>query len=112
MPNLSLSELFPHASLNESTLHKSLGEEFSLCDTRNMVFHWADFHETCDVVKKHLDSHPELREEFIRKELMIIQTEETIHGRKQYKFEAKLKFIDDLDKRIFQLEERIRRNSL
>jgi hypothetical protein len=46
MANLSLSELFPHTFLNESTLHKSLGEEFSLCDNGNMVFHWADFHET------------------------------------------------------------------
>ena len=88
MANLSLSELFPHTFLNESTLHKSLGEEFSLCDNGNMVFHWADFHETCDVVKNHLKSHPELKEEFIRKEHALnrlslipvwIRTEKKVH---------------------------------
>ncbi len=88
MANLSLSELFPHTFLNESTLHKSLGEEFSLCDNGNMVFHWADFHETCDVVKKHLESHPELKDEFIRKEHALnrlslipvwIRTEKKVH---------------------------------
>jgi hypothetical protein len=88
MTHLSLSELFPHTFLNESTLHKSLGEEFSLCENGNMVFHWTDFHETCDVVKKHLESHPEMKEEFIRKEQALnrlslipvwIRTEKKVH---------------------------------
>lgn len=64
----SLTNLFPAAFLNDSSLHKSLGEEFSLCANGNMVFHWADFHETCDTIKVHLENDPNLMEDFKRRE--------------------------------------------
>lgn len=71
MSIVSLTNLFPAAFLNDSALHSSLGEEFSLCDNGNMVFHWADFHETCDTIKTHLESNPGLMEDFKRREEAI-----------------------------------------
>lgn len=88
MPNLSLTELFPGAFLNESTLQQSLGEDFSLCENGNMVFHWADFNETCDAVKTRLESDPRFSEEFKNKEAALkrlslipvwIRTEKKVH---------------------------------
>jgi len=88
MAQISLTESSPLAFLNETSLDQSLGEDFSLCDNKNMVFHWADYHETCDAIKTLLEKNPELREEFKRKELAIkrlslitvwIRTEKKIH---------------------------------
>lgn len=88
MAQLSLTEIFPLAFLNESTLQHSLGEDFSLCDNGNMIFHWADFHETCDAVKDRMENNPETREEFRRKEMALkrlelitvwIRTERKVH---------------------------------
>lgn len=88
MANLTLTELFPSAFLNESTQNPNLGEDFSLCDNGNMVFHWADYHETCDAVKASLESHPEMAEEFKRKEAALsrlslipvwIRTDKKVH---------------------------------
>lgn len=88
MSQLSLSELFPQTFLNESTLPQSLGEEFSLCENGNMVFHWADFHETCELVKSHLESNPDMQDEFQRKEYALkrlnlipvwIRTDKKVH---------------------------------
>lgn len=56
MSNQALSQLFSPHLLNESPLAKSLGEEFPLCDNGAMVFHWADFHETCEAIKNQLQS--------------------------------------------------------
>jgi hypothetical protein len=88
MSNLSLTELFPAAFLNESTLQHSLGEDFSLCENGNMVFHWADFNETCDAVKERLERDPLVCEEFKNKEIALkrlslipvwIRTEKKVH---------------------------------
>lgn len=88
MSNLSLTELFPAVFLNESTLQQSLGEEFSLCENGNMVFHWADFNETCDAVKSRLERDPHVSEEFKNKEVALkrlslipvwIRTEKKVH---------------------------------
>jgi hypothetical protein len=68
MSSTGLSHVLPVSFLNESTLQRSLGEEFSLSDKGNMVFHWADFHETCDAVKKAMEDNQEMGEEFRRKE--------------------------------------------
>ncbi len=56
MSNQAVSQLFSPHLLNESPLAKSLGEEFPLCDNGAMVFHWADFHETCEAIKNQLQS--------------------------------------------------------
>jgi hypothetical protein len=45
-----------------------LGEEFILCDNGNIVFHWADFHETCDLIKSQLENEPGLMEDFKHRE--------------------------------------------
>lgn len=88
MANLSLTELFPLAFLNESTIQQSLGEDFSLCGNGNMVFHWADYHETCQAVKTRLESNPEVKKEFKNKEMALqrlslipvwIRTERKVH---------------------------------
>lgn len=88
MSNLSLTELFPAAFLNESTLQQSLGEDFSLCENGNMVFHWADFNETCDAVKARLESDSTVCEEFKNKDIALkrlslipvwIRTDKKVH---------------------------------
>lgn len=50
------------------TRKSSLGEEFVLCENGGMVFHWADYHETCDVVKSQIEQNPDLRDDFLRRE--------------------------------------------
>ena len=52
----NISQLFTPSFLNDSQLTKTLGEEFVLCENGNMVFHWADFFETCDYIKSQLES--------------------------------------------------------
>lgn len=84
----SLSELFSPTFLNESTIHQNLGEDFSICENGNMVFHWADFHETCDAVKSEIATNKALKDEFIQKEAALerlnlipvwIRTEKKVH---------------------------------
>ena len=71
MTQASLTQLFPPGFLSDSDIHKSLGEEFSLCDSGNMIFHWSDFGETCDIVQEHIKNDPELKEDFRRREESI-----------------------------------------
>lgn len=71
MGQVSVANYFPQSFLNENSLHHSLGEEFALGENGVMVFHWADFHETCDSVKVALENDPELLEDFKRREVGI-----------------------------------------
>lgn len=73
MAHTSLTNLFPANFFNDTDLHQSLGEEFSLCDHGNMVFHWADFHETCDSIKERIETNPSLMEDFKRREDALSQ---------------------------------------
>jgi hypothetical protein len=88
MSQATITEIFPQIFQNESTVQQSLGEDFSLCDNGNMVFHWADYHETCDAVKKRMENIPEIKIEFKRKEMALnrlslitvwIRTEKKVH---------------------------------
>lgn len=49
-----------------NALGRSLGEEFPLCENNSVVFHWADFFETCDDVKNSLAKDPDLKNDFDR----------------------------------------------
>lgn len=71
MAELKLTEIFPLAHLNESTTKQSLGEDFSLCDNGVMIFHWADYHETCDAIKASIGDSSDLREEFRLKDAAL-----------------------------------------
>lgn len=64
MSQTNVTALFPQSFLKENSLHHTLGEEFALGENGVMVFHWADFHETCDSVKEALEREPELLEDF------------------------------------------------
>lgn len=64
----NITQLFSPSFLNDSVLTKTLGEEFVLCDNGNIVFHWADFFETCDLIKAQLESEPGLMEDFKNRE--------------------------------------------
>lgn len=76
MTTESVSNFLQSTFLSETSLHQSLGEEFSFCDNGNMLFHWADFHETCDIIKSHLESDPVLLEDFRRKEKSLSRLEQ------------------------------------
>lgn len=68
MPVTSLSHFYSQTFLNDNQLEQSLGEEFCLCENGNMIFHWADFHETCDAIKEALGNNESLKKDFERKE--------------------------------------------
>jgi hypothetical protein len=73
MSQINVTSLFPQSFLKDSSLHHTLGEEFALGENGVMVFHWADFHETCDSVKSALENEPELMADFQRREAGIAQ---------------------------------------
>ncbi len=73
MGQVNVANYFPQSFFNEDSLHHSLGEEFALGENGVMVFHWADFFETCDSVKEALEKDPELLEDFKRREVGIAQ---------------------------------------
>jgi hypothetical protein len=68
MTTLSIVGLFPESFTQKPSPHQTLGEEFSLCGNGNMVFHWADFHETCEIVKASMNSSLQLQEDFKKRE--------------------------------------------
>jgi hypothetical protein len=66
----------------------SLADEFALCDKGNVAFHWADFFETCDLIKARLQSEPGLWEDFNHRDAALnklqliplwVKTERKIH---------------------------------
>lgn len=67
MSQTNVTALFPQSFLKDNSLHQTLGEEFALGENGVMVFHWADFHETCDSVKEALEREPELLLDFQRR---------------------------------------------
>lgn len=71
MSNLSLTNLFPASFFSDSNLQQTLGEEFSLCDNGNMVFHWADFFETCDAIKSQIETNAQLLDDFKKREAAL-----------------------------------------
>lgn len=60
----NVSQLISQNFLGDSFLTKNLGEEFSLCASGNMVFHWADYFETCETIKAQLDQNPLLSDDY------------------------------------------------
>jgi hypothetical protein len=84
----NITQLFAPSFLNDSALTKTLGEEFVLCENGNMVFHWADFFETCDVIKSQLENDPVLMNDFKQRENALgrlaqipvwVRTESKVH---------------------------------
>lgn len=84
----SITQVFVPTFLNDSALTKTFGEEFVLCENGNMVFHWADFFETCDFIKCQLENDPALMEDFKHRETALsnlvlipvwVKTENKIH---------------------------------
>lgn len=64
MTKTPISRLLSHQFSNAQD--RSLGEEFALCENQSVVFHWADFFETCDDVKAALETDGDLRRDFQR----------------------------------------------
>jgi hypothetical protein len=50
-----------------------MGEDFALCDNGNIVFHWADYHETCDSLKNAIEIDSDLKDEYRKKEQGLIR---------------------------------------
>jgi hypothetical protein len=71
MALLNFNSFFSSAFINEASPHKSLGEEFPLCENRNMVFHWADYFQTCDTISAQMETDPELKADFLRREASL-----------------------------------------
>ncbi len=69
----NITNFFPSSFLNSNELPHSLGEEFSLCKNGNMVFHWADFFETCDVIKERMENDSELKADFESRERGLVR---------------------------------------
>ncbi len=84
----NITQLFSPTFLNDSALLRTLGEEFILCENGNMVFHWADFYETCDLIKSQLENDPVLMNDFKQRENALtrlaqipvwVRTESKVH---------------------------------
>ena len=69
----NISKLISPSLLSDSALTKALGEEFVLSDNGNIVFHWADFFETCDMIKNRLETDPLLTQDFKNCEIALGQ---------------------------------------
>ncbi len=69
----NISTLISPSLLSDSALTKALGEEFVLSDNGNIVFHWADFFETCDMIKNRLETDPLLTQDFKNCEIALGQ---------------------------------------
>jgi hypothetical protein len=63
-----LSHIVDTQLINSLNERRSLGEDFVLCDNGGMVFHWADYHETCQMIRNQIEKNPELNEDFLRRE--------------------------------------------
>jgi hypothetical protein len=74
MPNTSITHFFSPAFLS-SDQRSNLSEEYQLCENGSMVFHWADFHETCDDVRARMAQDRALREDYERRESALRQLE-------------------------------------
>ncbi|WPU63641.1 hypothetical protein [Peredibacter starrii] len=84
----NITQFFASSFIAENALTKTLGEEFVLCENRNVVFHWADFFETCDLIKNQMQNDPVLSEDFKNREAALarlalipvwIRTENKVH---------------------------------
>jgi len=67
MADLNLAKLLPATFLNDNSHLQNLGEELSLCDSGNVVFHWADFNETCESIRSQLNENAQLSIDFNHK---------------------------------------------
>jgi hypothetical protein len=83
-----LSQILAPTFLSGPALTKTLGEDFVLCDKGTVLFHWADFFETCDLVKARLEREPALEIDLKRREGALaklalvpvwIRTENQVH---------------------------------
>jgi hypothetical protein len=94
----NFNHVFPQSLGGQSFLTRTLGEEFSLCENGNVIFHWADFHETCDLIKTQLENDPSLSEDFKHREKALsrlglipvwVRTENRIHQTTMYELYEK-----------------------
>lgn len=76
MGSQNISHLFTQLFSSDSILYRSLGENFSLCDNGNITFHWADFFETCNLLKLKIQTDPKLNRDFINCENALKQLNE------------------------------------
>lgn len=89
----NITQFFASSFISENALSRTLGEEFVLCENGNVVFHWADFHETCDLIKSQMESDPALLEDYKNREAALqrltlipvwIRTENKVHQTTMY----------------------------
>lgn len=89
----NITQFFASSLISENALSRTLGEEFVLCENGNVIFHWADFHETCDLIKSQMESDPALLEDYKNRESALqrltlipvwIRTEDKIHQTTMY----------------------------
>jgi len=71
MTSSNLLFLLNHPFSKEINFQKSLNEEFKFCEHGNMTFHWADYHETCEFMKKQILHQQHLADDFRKREIGI-----------------------------------------
>jgi hypothetical protein len=92
MADLALTKIFAPAYHADSQ-RLAFGEDIPLCENGNLVFHWADFNETCAQLKTAIDTDPEIREEYnlklaglnsLRSNPVWIKTSSKVHQTTMY----------------------------
>jgi hypothetical protein len=55
-------------ALKKTHCQKTLNDDFPFCSNGNLVFHWADFHETCEFMKNEIQEDLSLKEDYKKRE--------------------------------------------
>jgi len=56
---------------NKVVVNGLLNDELFLSENGNIIFHWADFFETCEYIKQAIESQHDLKQDFDKKEKVL-----------------------------------------
>lgn len=74
----------------QSEIDATHGEEFVLCKNGNIVFHWADFIETCEEARRKLDFSKQKKNlEALKNVIVWVRAEKKIHKTSMYELYEK-----------------------
>lgn len=89
MSHKNVQHLIPTTN-SKHEVESSIGEEFVLCKNGNIVFHWADFFETCDEVMNNVDfSKKEVALSALNRVTVWIRAHNKIHKTSVYELYEK-----------------------
>lgn len=90
MSHKNVQHLVPNNKMAKSEIESPIGEEFVLCKHGNIVFHWADFFETCENIKDNVDfSKKEVALSVLNRVTIWVRAHNKIHKTSMYELYEK-----------------------